>query len=213
MRIERPSEEPTSPAHQALAQLQIVPQAGFPEQDLAVRALAALLLKVRKTDAALERVRALIVVLQPSRDGRIDLRVAKNRSLPGGRTYFFVRWTGDGPRQYARKLRTYDAFRYVRQGTGSTRPHYQLARKLVRQAAALIDERQIFMRLAFSLRRVQSRMHKSTLVEKMFELIASSTPKALTMLAVYAVQSGEELANAAGDVPEWVTADREAISK
>jgi hypothetical protein len=213
MNTEKSNETTTSPAYRALAQLQIVGQTGFPEQDLAVRALAALLLRVRKIDASLERARALIVVLQSSRDGRIDLRVGKNRSLPGGRTYFFVRWTGDGPRQYARKVVAHNAFRYVRQGKGSTRPHYELARKLVRQAAALMDERQIFMRLAFSLRRVQSRIHKSTLVEKMVELITSSTPKALTMLAVYAAQSGEELANAAGDVPEWVTADREAISK
>ena len=200
MNTDQSKETATSPAERALIELQLPPHEGGPEHRVAVQALAGLLTKLRKIDLTLDRARALLIVLQPERDGRIDLRRNQSRSIEGGCVYCFVQWQGGGSRQYARKLPTATAYAEVQRGRASARTTYASARRLAKKIATLLWLRAAVIRAIHSLRRSNKRVHGADAIEQLGALVVECTPRALTMLAIYAAtSSGAQSARSVAD--------------
>lgn len=176
------------PAYQALVALELPAYNGVPERSAAVQAISGLLVKMQSIDRELGRSRAVLIVLQPDRDGRVDLRLNRSRSIEGGITYCFVKWCGSELRQYARKLPTREAHLDVAHGRESSCGNYVLARRLVRRITKLLSVRADILKAIYSLRKANRRIKEVDALEELNEFSLDCTARALTLLAIYATQ-------------------------
>lgn len=155
------------------------------ERGTAISAAAGLFVTLRNIDAALSRARSILVVLQPNRDGRVDLRTVKHRAIEGARDYALIEWVGGGPRQYARKLPLQSAHKHVSKGARGSRRPYTMARTLTRRIAGTIEVRRKVIAAILAMRRVRRVVDNSPAPAALANALAEFNPVALTMLAVY----------------------------
>jgi hypothetical protein len=181
-----PPIDPTFPARKALDALRLSNHNHDGERAAVISATAGLLLKLQNIDESLCRARAELVVLQPNRDRRVDLRVVKHRSISGARDYCFVQWNGVGIRQYARKLSLKSASMHVRQESGKSRRSYSMARKLTQRIVKMIEVRRQIIAAFLSLRRTRKALENSKVLAALVEAINAAEPMSLTMMATYA---------------------------
>jgi len=177
--------ENMSAFYSALDALRLPAYSAEAERGAAVSAAAGLFVTLRNIDTALCRARGILVVLQANRDGRVDLRTVKHRTIEGARDYVLIEWVGAGPRQYARKLSLQSAHTHVRKGARGSRRTYTMARTLTRRIARTIEVRRKVIAAILAIRRARSLVDNSPAPAALAKALADLNPVALTMLAVY----------------------------
>lgn len=171
--------------HAALDALRLPEYGAESERATAVSAVAGLFTTLRDIDLALCRARGILIVLQANRDGRVDLRTVKHRSIEGARDYSLVEWVGAGSRQHARKLPLQSAHTHVRKGARGSRRPYTMARTLTRRIARVLEARRKVVAAILALRRVRRVADNSLAPVALAKALTDFTPVAITMLAVY----------------------------
>lgn len=172
----------TDNAVDALYKMRLPIYSGDNERSISVAALSCLLVKLREIDELLGNARAVLVVLQPSRNGRIDLRIGKHRSIVGARSYCFVQWRGNADKQYAKKLPTGSAANHIKRSRGAARAQYSSARRLARKITKVILERQAIIRKLLLLRRASATLRGTAAVVALKTTVSEMLPLAIKIV-------------------------------
>jgi len=157
------------------------------ETNLSVKIIGALLRQINDIDKAIASARPHLVTLQPTREGRLDVRYYSARHTPGTREPRFVKWMGkgDGRRQHAKIVSPTAAFKGVRIGRGEARAKYASARLLVSRLAAAIETRGELMLALRTLQRSVAECAASGACSKLVSATADVTSLSDRTIAEY----------------------------